>query len=74
MSTSFPEINPLAKRANAKAERIAPTWALLTPKERAKSGSVGAMIPKPTATKKEAKTRTPTSRGNSRRGFFSLIR
>jgi hypothetical protein len=51
---------------------IAPTCALLTPKDRAKSGSVGAMIPKPTATKKEAKTRTPTSRGNSAKGLVNL--
>ena len=67
-------MSPLAKRAKAKAEIIEPTCALLTPKDLAKSGKVGAMIPKPTATKKEAKTRTPTSRGNSRRGFLSLIR
>ncbi len=66
-------MSPDAKRAKAKAEMIDPTCALLTPKERAKSGSVGAMIPNPTATKNEAKTRTPTSRGNSRRGFQSLI-
>jgi hypothetical protein len=36
------------------------------------------MMPKPTATKKEAKTRTPTSRGNSANGlenlFFTLLR
>jgi hypothetical protein len=29
----------------------------------------GAMIPKPTATKKDAKTITPTSRGNSAKGL-----
>ena len=53
-----------------------PTCALFTPNERANSGSVGAMIPNPTATKKEAKTRTLTSLGNSEKGlenlFFSL--
>ncbi len=64
-------MRPLANRAKAKAATIEPTCALLTPNERAKSGRVGAMIPSPTATKKEAKTRTPTSRGNSRRGFFA---
>ena len=52
---------------------IAPTCALFTPNERANSGSVGAMIPKPTATKKEAKTRTPTSRGNSAKGLVNLF-
>jgi hypothetical protein len=31
------------------------------------------MIPKPTATKKEAKTRTPTSRGNSAKGLVNLF-
>jgi hypothetical protein len=31
------------------------------------------MIPKPTATKKDAKTRTPTSRGNSASGFENLF-
>lgn len=72
-STSFPEINPLPNRAKANAEIIAPTCAWLTPKELAKSGNVGAIIPKPTATKKEAKTSTPTSRGNSRSGFLALI-
>ena len=51
---------------------IEPTCALLIPNDFAKRGSVGAIIPKPIATKKEAKTRTPTSRGKSRRGFFSL--
>ena len=30
LSTNFPENRPLAKRANAKAERIEPTAALLT--------------------------------------------
>jgi hypothetical protein len=67
-------MSPLANRANAKAEMIEPTCALLTPKERAKSGKVGAIIPNPTATKNEAKTRTPTSRGKSRRGFLSLMK
>jgi len=34
---------------------------------------VGEMIPKPTATKKDAKTRTPTSRGNSAKGLVNLF-
>jgi hypothetical protein len=33
----------------------------------------GAMIPKPTATKKDAKTITPTSRGNSANGLANLF-
>lgn len=53
---------------------IKPTCALFTPNEFAKSGMVGAMIPNPTATKNEAKTRTPTSRGNSAKGFVGLRR
>ena len=35
---------------------------------------VGAMMPKPTATKNEEKTRTPTSRGNSAKGLEGLRR
>jgi hypothetical protein len=66
-------MRPEANRAKAKAERMAPTCALLTPNERAKSGSVGEMIPKPTATKNDAKTRTPTSRGNSAKGLVNLL-
>jgi hypothetical protein len=50
-----------------------PTCALLTPKDFANSGIVGAIIPKPTATKKDAKTRTPTSRGNSAKGLVNLF-
>lgn len=73
MSTNFPENNPLANRAKANAEMIRPTCALFTPNEFAKSGIVGAMIPNPTATKKEAKTRTPTSRGNSAKGLVNLL-
>jgi hypothetical protein len=53
---------------------IKPTCALFTPKDLAKSGIVGAMMPKPTATKKDEKTRTPTSRGNSAKGFEGLKR
>ena len=34
---------------------------------------VGEIIPKPTATKKEAKTRTPTSRGNSANGLVNFF-
>jgi hypothetical protein len=45
---------------------------LFTPNDLAKSGIVGAMMPKPTATKKDAKTRTPISRGNSAKGFVYL--
>jgi hypothetical protein len=66
-------MRPEAKRAKANAEMIAPTWALFTPKDFAKSGIVGAMIPKPTATKNDAKTRTPTSLGNSRKGLADLV-
>ena len=73
MSTNFPENNPLANRAKANAEIIKPTCALFTPNERANSGNVGAMIPNPTATKKEEKTRTPTSRGNSAKGLENLL-
>jgi hypothetical protein len=51
-----------------------PTCALFTPKDLANNGIVGAMIPNPTATKKEAKTRTPTSRGNSAKGLLGLKR
>ncbi len=65
-------MSPDAKRAKAKAERIAPTWALLTPNDLAKSGIVGAMIPKPTATKNDANTSTPTSLGNSEKGLVYL--
>jgi hypothetical protein len=39
----------------------------------ANKGIVGAMIPNPTATKNEAKTRTPTSRGNSAKGLVNLV-
>jgi hypothetical protein len=53
---------------------IKPTCALFTPKDLAKSGIVGAIIPKPTATKKDEKTRTPTSRGNSAKGLEGLRR
>lgn len=63
----------MAKRANAKAARIAPTCALVTPKDLAKSGSVGEIIPNPTATKKDAKTITPTSRGYCAKGLENLI-
>ena len=72
MSTSFPATKPEANLAKANAERIDPTCALFTPKDFAKSGIVGAMIPNPTATKKDAKTRTPTSRGNSAKGLVNL--
>jgi hypothetical protein len=48
---------------------MAPTCALLTPKDFANKGMIGAIIPKPTATKKDAKTMTPTSRGNSAKGL-----
>ena len=52
---------------------MAPTCAWFTPNERAKSGRVGEMMPKPTATKNEAKTSTPTSRGNSAKGLLNLL-
>ena len=76
MSTSFPATKPEANLAKANAESMDPTCALFTPKDFAKSGIVGAMIPNPTATKKDAKTSTPTSRGNSAKGLvnFSLNR
>jgi hypothetical protein len=43
----------------------------LTLNDFAKRGSVGAITPNPTATKKEAKIMTPTSLGNSRSGFLA---
>ena len=52
---------------------INPTAALLTPKDLAKSGIAGTMIPKPTATKNDATTRTLTSRGRSRKGDCNFI-
>ena len=73
LSTSFPENKPEAKRDSAKREMIRPTAALLTPNDRAKSGIAGTMIPKPTATKKDATTRTLTSRGRSRSGDCSFL-
>ena len=63
-----PEIRPEAKRVIAKAETIKPIAALLTPKDLAKTGIAGMMIPKPTATKKDAATSIETSRGRSRKG------
>jgi hypothetical protein len=63
-----PEISPDAKRVIAKAETIKPIAALLTPNDLAKTGIAGMMIPKPTATKKDAATRIETSRGRSLKG------
>jgi hypothetical protein len=68
LSTNAPEINPDAKRVIAKAETINPIAALLTPNDLAKTGIAGMMIPKPTATKKDAATRIDTSRGRSLKG------
>jgi hypothetical protein len=68
LSTNAPEINPDAKRVIGKAETINPIAALLTPKDLAKTGIAGMMIPKPTATKKDAATRIDTSRGRSLKG------
>ena len=73
MSTSLPENKPDANRVKAKSEMINPTAALLTPKDRVNSGIAGTMIPKPTATKNEATTRTLTSRGRSRSGDWNFI-
>jgi hypothetical protein len=68
LSTNAPEINPDAKRVIAKAETINPIAALLTPNDLAKTGIAGMIIPKPTATKKDAATRIDTSRGRSLKG------
>jgi hypothetical protein len=73
LSTKVPEISPEANRVIAKAETINPIAALLTPKDFAKTGIAGMTIPKPTATKKEAATRTETSRGRSLNGDLLLI-
>ena len=67
-STSFPEINPEAKRVIANIEIIKPIAVLLTPNVRAKIGIAGKTIPKPTATKKDAATSAMTSRGRSLKG------
>jgi hypothetical protein len=68
LSTIAPEISPDAKRVIAKAETINPIAALLTPNDLAKTGIAGMIIPKPTATKKDAATRIDTSRGRSLKG------
>jgi hypothetical protein len=68
LSTNAPEINPDAKRVIAKAETIKPIAALFTPNDLAKTGIAGMIIPKPTATKKDAATRIDTSRGRSLKG------
>lgn len=52
---------------------IKPTAAWLTPKELANTGIAGTTIPKPTATKKDAPTRTFTSRGRSESGFLNNL-
>jgi len=57
----------------AKAETIKPIAALFTPNDFAKTGIAGITIPKPTATKKDAATRTETSRGRSLNGDLLLI-
>ena len=71
-STNFPEISPEENRATAKAETINPTAALLTPKERAKTGIAGRTIPKPNATKNDAKINIFTSRRNWAKGEVNL--
>ena len=68
LSTNAPEINPDAKRVIAKAETIKPMAALFTPNVLAKTGIAGMIIPKPTATKKDAAIRIDTSRGRSLKG------
>jgi hypothetical protein len=68
LSTKVPEIRPEQKRVIAKAETINPIAALLTPKVLAKTGIAGMIIPKPTATKKDAAIRIDTSRGRSLKG------
>ena len=68
LSTKVPEIRPEQKRVIAKAETINPIAALLTPKVLAKTGIAGMIIPKPTATKKDAATRIETSWGSSLNG------
>ena len=55
---------PVENLATANIETIKPTAELLTPKDFAKSGIAGTMMPKPTATKNAAAVRTLTSRGN----------
>ncbi|MEY3686459.1 MAG: hypothetical protein RLZZ73_317, partial [Actinomycetota bacterium] len=73
LSTNLPENNPDANLVTAKAEMIKPTAAWLTPKELANTGIAGTTIPKPTATKKDAPTRTFTSRGRSESGFLNNL-
>jgi hypothetical protein len=68
LSTRTPEISPDAKRVIAKAETIKPIAALFTPNDLAKTGIAGMIIPKPTATKKDAAIRIDTSRGKSLKG------
>ena len=68
LSTRTPEISPDAKRVIAKAETIKPIAALFTPNDLAKTGIAGMIIPKPTATKKDAAIRIDTSRGRSLKG------
>ncbi len=50
----------------ANAEITAPTWRLLTPKLRAKTGRTGTRTPKPTATQNAISPSTYTSRGRDR--------
>ena len=68
LSPKVPEIRPEQKRVIAKAETIKPIAALFTPNVLAKTGIAGMMIPKPTATKKDAAIRIDTSRGRSLKG------
>src|SRR3954464_14466338 len=67
-SMSRPVGNAKTIRRNANALMTEAAAALPTPKSRANTGSAGATIPKPSATKNATTTRTPTSRGRSARG------
>src|SRR3954464_395491 len=67
-SISRPVGNANTIRRNANALMTEAAAALPTPKSRANTGSAGATIPKPSATKNATTTRTPTSRGRSARG------
>lgn len=71
-STNFPDINPDENRAMANIETMSPTAELFTPKDLANSGIAGMMMPKPSATKNDADTRTLTSRGNPARSRVEI--
>src|SRR3954468_13295271 len=67
-SMSRPVGNAKTIRRNANALMTEAAAALPTPKSRANTGSAGATMPKPSATKNATTTSTPTSRGRSARG------